>query len=39
MASHSIDLLKTYCNKGLFLHKGEIVDFDEINIIISKYMN
>ena len=39
MASHSIDLLKTYCNKGLYLHKGEIVDFDRINIIISKYMN
>ena len=38
MASHSIDLLKTYCNKGLYLHKGEIVEFDDIDKITSKYL-
>ena len=39
LASHNLEMLKSYCNKGLYLDKGEVVAFGKIGNIIKKYMN
>ena len=39
MASHSSDLLKDFCTKGLVLKKGNIVYFGDIIEAINCYEN
>lgn len=36
-ASHSDGLLKKFCNKGLYLSKGKVVEFDNIDKVLSAY--
>jgi len=39
LASHSKDLIKDNCNKGLWLDGGQIRAFGEIDDIMDKYLN
>ena len=39
LASHNLEMLKSYCNKGLYLNKGEVVAFGKINKVIKQYWN
>jgi lipopolysaccharide transport system ATP-binding protein len=39
LASHSLDLLRNICNKGLLLEHGEIKFFGEINEAIDTYLH
>jgi ABC-type polysaccharide/polyol phosphate transport system ATPase subunit len=39
LASHSNQLLKKICNKGMILDKGKIAAYGEINTIVHKYEN
>lgn len=37
MASHSNGVLKDFCNKGLWLEQGRIVDFGPIDKVVERY--
>ena len=37
LASHSMQLLKKWCNRGVLLHQGKIVATGEIDEVIAKY--
>lgn len=39
LASHSIDLIKSMCNKALVLHHGEIIYYGNLNKGIIEYKN
>ncbi len=38
MASHQIDLLKSLCNKAIFMEHGKLIAFGPIDEILAKYM-
>jgi capsular polysaccharide transport system ATP-binding protein len=37
MVSHSIRTIKDFCNRGIFLHDGQVVQSDNIDAIIQLY--
>lgn len=37
LASHSADICRQWCNKGLWMQRGEIVQFGEINAVLDDY--
>lgn len=37
LASHSKHILKTFCDKAIFLDKGKLICFDEIDVVIEQY--
>ena len=39
LASHSEELLRKYCNKGILLTNGKIVYQGELNAVLKKYKN
>ncbi len=38
LASHSMDLIREYCNKACFLLNGEIVEMGDVNTTIDSYL-
>jgi ABC-2 type transport system ATP-binding protein/lipopolysaccharide transport system ATP-binding protein len=39
LASHSLDLLRNWCNRGIFLQQGRIAALGDINDTIAAYMD
>ena len=37
LASHSESLVKSFCNKALWLHQGETVEYDDVDIVFNSY--
>lgn len=37
VASHSLDFVKTFCTKALWLHKGRQIDFGNVDAILAQY--
>jgi len=39
LASHSMDLIRSYCNKACFLKAGKIVEIGDTDATIKRYLN
>ena len=37
LATHSPDLMRLYCNKALLLHRGQMVDYGEVDEVFNYY--
>ncbi len=37
LASHSKHIMKSFCNKGIFMQHGQVVCFDDIDTVLSEY--
>ena len=38
LASHDINLLKMFCDKGIYMKDGQIKFFGELNLCYKKYL-
>jgi len=37
VATHSMDIVRTWCNKAMLLHKGKIAEYGDVEKVISAY--
>ena len=39
LASHSTDLIASWCNKAVWMEKGEVRAFDDVEIVMDEYLS
>ncbi len=37
--NHDINAIKRFCNKAIWINKGEIVDYNDVDIVTDKYLD
>jgi ABC-type polysaccharide/polyol phosphate transport system ATPase subunit len=37
IATHGMDMLRQFCNKGIFLERGRLVEFGDVDTVIAAY--
>lgn len=39
LASHNPDIIRQFCNKAILLHKGRLLQFDDVETVLAAYQN
>jgi len=39
VASHSEDIIHKLCNKAIWLHRGNLMDYGDVNKVLAAYRN